>query len=336
MPGDYFLPSYLRDSPLYKNNKRLYSRVPLPTHWNVVDSSPSITIVDDEKLTVKYNGPGRNWVDAASIRANHPIHPEIGLYYYEMTIIDRGDRGCIGIGLSKPATRLNRMPGWEPDTIGYHGDDGNLYCERGSGVKFGPLYTTGETVGCGINFFDKYVFFTKNGVILGIELQLSFEGYPFGAPTKDKIMGEMYPMCGMESPNESVTVNFGEKPFKFNIDCYAKKIFEKAEKKIEEKKKAIKAAAESAANPIQARVEGINTSNPIASPSSGEEIIAHNTNSDVAPDPETAPVISAIAETQMNANDTNITDAMTSASSGLGDIVSSNVPVDPTYATTTL
>ncbi|CAG8735289.1 3503_t:CDS:2, partial [Cetraspora pellucida] len=286
MPGDYFLPSYLRDSPLYKNNKRLYSRVPLPTHWNVVDSSPSITIVDDEKLTVKYNGLGRNWVDAASIRANHPIHPEIGLYYYEMTIIDRGDRGCIGIGLSKPATRLNRMPGWEPDTIGYHGDDGNLYCERGSGVKFGPLYTTGETVGCGINFFDKYVFFTKNGVILGIELQLSFEGYPFGAPTKDKIMGEMYPMCGMESPNESLTVNFGEKPFKFNIDCYAK---------------------------------GINTSNPIASPS-GDEIIAHNTNSDVAPVPETTPAISAIAETQMNANDTNITDAMTSASSGLGDI----------------
>ncbi|CAG8527690.1 443_t:CDS:2 [Racocetra persica] len=221
MVADSFLPSYLRDSPLYKDNKRLYSRVPLPTHWNPADSSSYVAIIDDKNLTVKYDGPGRNWVDAASIRANHPIHPEIGLYYYEMTIIDRGDRGCIGIGLSKPATRLNRMPGTQ---------------------------------------------------------------------TKDKIMGEMYPMCGMESPNESVTVNF---------------------------------------------VEGINTTTPIANPS-GNEIITHNTNTDVAPDPETTPVIRAIAETQMNASDTNIINTMTSTPPDLGNVVSSNVPVDSTYSTTTL
>ncbi|CAG8601628.1 2247_t:CDS:2 [Dentiscutata heterogama] len=334
MTVDYFLPSYLRDSPLYKNNKRLYSSISLPTQWNAADCSSYITIVDDENLTVKYIGPGRNWVDAASIRANYSIPPEIGLYYYEMTVVNCGDRGCIGIGLSKPATRLNRMPGWEPDTIGYHGDDGNLYCERGTGVKFGPLYTTGETVGCGINFFDKFIFFTKNGVILGIELLFNFDGYPFGALNKSKIVGEMYPMCGMESPNESITVNFGAKPFKFNIDCYAKKIFERAEKRIEEEKqKAIKAAADSAANSIQNQAEVINTTNPIANPSN-DEIINHNTNHDVAPDPETTSAINTVVEPHINVIDTNITDTLTSTPSDIGDVVSSNVSINSTPTTT--
>lgn len=218
------------------------------------------------------------------------------------------------------------MPGWEQDTIGYHGDDGNLYRERGTGVKYGPLYTTGETVGCGINFFDKYIFFTKNGVSLRIEYEFNFDGYPFGALNKSKIVGEMYPMCGMESPNESITVNFGEKPFIFNIDCYAKKIFEKAEKKIEEKQKAIKLAAESAANSIQNQAEVINT-NPISNPSN-DEIISHNTNHDVTPDPETTLEINTIVH--INAIDTNITDTVTSILSDISDVVSSNVPIDST------
>lgn len=29
-------------------------------------------------------------------------------------------------------------------------------------------------------------------------------------------------MCGMESPNESVTANFGKDPFVFNVESYAK------------------------------------------------------------------------------------------------------------------
>ncbi|CAG8829758.1 8459_t:CDS:2, partial [Dentiscutata erythropus] len=98
---------------------------------------------------------------------------------------------------------------WERDTIGYHGDDGYLYCERGTGIKFGPLYTTDETVGCGINYYDKEIFFTKNGINLG-------------TACKNKFDGEMIPMCGMESSNESVIANFGEKPFVFDIENYAK------------------------------------------------------------------------------------------------------------------
>ncbi|CAG8552873.1 3192_t:CDS:2 [Acaulospora morrowiae] len=261
MNQNYFLPSYLRGSPFEEYNEKNYLPLLLPTHWNSADGDDYITIVDESKLSLKYSGnvllrykvhidsqgfisiqindlnkligPGRNWVDAASIRSNNRISPEVGLYYFEITVIDRGHRGCIGIGLSKPGTRLNRMPGWEPDTIGYHGDDGHLYHELGTGRKFGPLYTTGETVGCGINYYDKEIFFTKNGIILGV------------VANKDNFNGVMIPTCGMESPNESAMVNFGARPFVFNIEVYAKTIFANAKQK--EKKKA-EAAAEIAEN----------------------------------------------------------------------------------------
>lgn len=35
------------------------------------------------------------------------------------------------------------------------------------GVDYGPLYSTGDVVGCGLNVLEKTVFFTKNGVNLG-------------------------------------------------------------------------------------------------------------------------------------------------------------------------
>ncbi|CAG8502903.1 17536_t:CDS:2 [Acaulospora colombiana] len=236
MTKRYLLPSYLKDSPVEEYNKKTFPPLPLPTHWNSADGDSYISISDDDKLSLQYTGKNfyqlifysidgraKSWIDAASIRSDNYIPPEVGLYYFEITVIDCGHRGCIGIGLSKPGTRLNRMPGWEPDTIGYHGDDGHLYYERGTGRKFGPLYTTGETVGCGINYYDKEVFFTKNGVSLGVA-------------SKDKFDSEMYPTCGMESPKESAIVNFGTRPFVFDINTYAKNIFAKAKQREKEKK----------------------------------------------------------------------------------------------------
>jgi hypothetical protein len=57
--------------------------------------------------------------------------------------------------------------GWERHTYGYHGDDGQVFHNRGRGTPWGPRYTTGDTVGCGINFKTKEIFFTKNGEFLG-------------------------------------------------------------------------------------------------------------------------------------------------------------------------
>ena len=64
---------------------------------------------------------------------------------------------------------LNRMPGWNQNSCGYHADDGNLFHESGIGTTFGPTCTDGDRMGCGVDFSADSssgyvnVFFTKNG-----------------------------------------------------------------------------------------------------------------------------------------------------------------------------
>jgi len=59
------------------------------------------------------------------------------------------------------------MPGWHFGSWGYHGDDGKVFSETGRGIRYGPTYETGDTVGCGGDMARKTIFFTKNGVHLG-------------------------------------------------------------------------------------------------------------------------------------------------------------------------
>ncbi|KAG5459600.1 MAG: concanavalin A-like lectin/glucanase domain-containing protein [Olpidium bornovanus] len=111
---------------------------------------------------------GKNDSDAASVRSNQLIPPQCGIFYYEVEIISKGRDGYIGIGLCTQSVALNRLPGWEPSSWGYHGDDGHSFCCSGSGKPYGPTFATGDVIGCGINFLDRSVFYTKNGVTLGM------------------------------------------------------------------------------------------------------------------------------------------------------------------------
>ena len=53
----------------------------------------------------------------------------------------------MGIGLADGSVNMNRLPGWEKDSYGYHGDDGNSFCSSGNGKKYGPTFTTGDVIG---------------------------------------------------------------------------------------------------------------------------------------------------------------------------------------------
>lgn len=61
------------------------------------------------------------------------------------------------------------MPGWSDRSWGYHGDDGEKYHSTGIGEDYASCFTTGDTVGCGVDFNRSAAFFTKNGVSLGRE-----------------------------------------------------------------------------------------------------------------------------------------------------------------------
>jgi hypothetical protein len=58
------------------------------------------------------------------------------------------------------------MPGWNPSSWGYHGDDGKFFAESGTGTAYGDTFETGDVVGCHIDF-DKGITFTKNDTSLG-------------------------------------------------------------------------------------------------------------------------------------------------------------------------
>lgn len=49
---------------------------------------------------------------------------------------------------------------WEPNSYGYHGDDGRKFLNSGKGEEYGPTYGTGDSVGAGLHFGKQEIFFT--------------------------------------------------------------------------------------------------------------------------------------------------------------------------------
>jgi len=78
--------------------------------WNEHDKSPNLTVYDDGH-SLRYNALGE-YEATATARANHPIWLPTphGIYYYEVTIIDKGVRGEIGVGYASTSAREHDLP----------------------------------------------------------------------------------------------------------------------------------------------------------------------------------------------------------------------------------
>ncbi|APA16084.1 hypothetical protein sscle_16g108540 [Sclerotinia sclerotiorum 1980 UF-70] len=180
---------------------------PLPSKWSTSDKFGALDVLSDG-LEVKLTGPkSMNDRDneASAIRTDHPMPPQCGIYYFEVTILSRKrEDSSIGIGFSTKQVSISRLPGWEPDSWAYHGDDGHGYAGQNTGKPYGPSFTTDDTIGCGVNFSTGSAFFTKNGDHLGIAFR--------------DIKGKLFPSVGMKKPGEHVRVNFGQSPFVYDID----------------------------------------------------------------------------------------------------------------------
>ncbi|KAJ8302493.1 LOW QUALITY PROTEIN: hypothetical protein KUTeg_018889 [Tegillarca granosa] len=190
--------------------KSLYPAVnedeaPLPRCWSTKDKFNYIGL-SQNNLRVHYKGVGKTHKDAASVRALHPIPAACGIYYFEVKVISKGRDGYMGIGLSAQGVNNNRLPGWDKNSYGYHGDDGHSFCSSGTGQPYGPTFTTGDVIGCCINLIENTCFYTKNGVNLGI----AFTDLPTN----------LYPTVGLQTPGEVVEANFGQSPFVFDIEDY--------------------------------------------------------------------------------------------------------------------
>lgn len=72
---------------------------------------------------------------------------------------------------------------------------------------YGPRFGAGDTVGCGLDYARKEIFFTLNGQYLGV----AFDSVVPDTP--------LYPTVGIDS-RHPVSLNFGEAPFAFDLDAY--------------------------------------------------------------------------------------------------------------------
>ena len=59
-------------------------------------------------------------------------------------MVSKGREGYIGLGFCTADVNMDRLPGWEPQSYGYHGDDGNAFRSDGKGRKYGPQFETGQ------------------------------------------------------------------------------------------------------------------------------------------------------------------------------------------------
>ncbi|KAF8105749.1 hypothetical protein N665_0156s0003 [Sinapis alba] len=177
-----------------------------PTELNTINSAGGFLIVSPDKLSVKYTNTNLHSHDVGVAQANKPAPFKCLTYYFEIFVKDAGVKGKVAIGFTKEGFIMRRQPGWEVNSCGYHGDDGNIYRGKGTGEAFGPTYTTGDTVGGGINYASQEFFFTKNGAFVG-------------KIPKD-IKGHLFPTVAVHSQNEEVSVNFGKKKFVFDVKGY--------------------------------------------------------------------------------------------------------------------
>lgn len=117
--------------------------------------------------------------------------------YFEVTIVDTGVRGMISVGLVPQSYKLDHQPGWLPNSVAFHADDGKLYDGNTVGQQFGPKCCRGDRVGCGLGLEYEdglvTVFFTKNGSEVGTVEVPALE--------------PLFPAVGMHSLGEEVLLD---------------------------------------------------------------------------------------------------------------------------------
>ncbi|GES84572.1 ran-binding protein 9 [Rhizophagus clarus] len=154
----------------------------LPSAWNV-EGYESLRMDSDGLLQLS---EGCELKGSTHVISNHPVPSECELFYFEVNDIDGS---LYVIGFCEAAASLYSL---------------NNVSEKNPHGIWGYL---SDTIGCGINVYDRTVFFTKNGDHLGIAFSDDAFSYK---------KGMLYPFIGLSgSKSISTKVNFGSNKFTY-------------------------------------------------------------------------------------------------------------------------
>ncbi|KAI3509872.1 hypothetical protein L1887_25396 [Cichorium endivia] len=172
---------------------------PLPKELVIPNDYATVS----DKLSV-YKGQSE---DARVVKANCPAPVKGLFYFFEITVEDAGAQGHISTGFANSRFSTSAILGRQVGSIGYHGHNGKIYVGPGHSTHNAETYTTGDTIGVGINYRLNKIFFTKNTKVVGT--------------IDNRIQGRLYPAIAVQSEGEAVKVNFGRNPFIFDFEDYA-------------------------------------------------------------------------------------------------------------------
>ncbi|XP_062894055.1 SPRY domain-containing protein 3 isoform X2 [Mobula hypostoma] len=142
-------------------------RIDLQAEWGL-DDDDSVMMVDSHEdewgrlhdvkvcgTLLEYVGKGKSIMDVGLAQARHPLSTRS--HYFEVEIVDPGEKCYIALGLARKDYPKNRHPGWSRGSVAYHADDGKLFQGSGVGDPFGPRCYKGDIMGCGIMFPRDYI-----------------------------------------------------------------------------------------------------------------------------------------------------------------------------------
>jgi len=92
------------------------------------------------------------------------------VHYFEVTIVESAKDITMALGMCTRPYPPFRLPGWNRYSVGWHSDDGRKFCDDPNGGEdyAVPWGAVGDVVGCGWQPDSGTVWFTLNGVVVGL------------------------------------------------------------------------------------------------------------------------------------------------------------------------
>ncbi|KAF7927080.1 hypothetical protein BELL_0979g00010 [Botrytis elliptica] len=168
-----------------------------PTKWSLTCKTSRITISEDgleasleSSDDLGFHGP---------VRANHPIPAGREKYYFEVTVLEIfGENQSFRLGVAPRRTHwFDEASAWDYEVTS------PLYALDTALSDEIQQYKTGDVIGCGIDFREEKIFYTKNGELLT-------------SKTKSiQVARRLFPCIQMGGKKINTRVNFEQELFEY-------------------------------------------------------------------------------------------------------------------------
>ncbi|XP_071087235.1 uncharacterized protein [Haliotis cracherodii] len=129
-------------------------------------------------------------IPVAQFIAARPLTSECNKFSLE--IMNQGVGDYIAIGLVHRRYRMNRQPGWDPSSIGFHADDGGVFVGSGWPLRRTERCHKGDIMTCELDWDEQKVSFSRNDKVVYTSTKMR-------VPT-----GGFFPCVGLHSKGEAV------------------------------------------------------------------------------------------------------------------------------------